>query len=288
MTTNLSPERLSELESLAAQLRLHIVRMMGPNKPHHFGGSLSAADIITALYFYKMRYDGAAPDWPDRDRFLMSKGHSVPAQYAALAMLGVIPVEELPTLKKMGSRLQGHPAMQHTPGIEGCTGSLGQGLSYANGLAIGGRLQGRDYRVYCLIGDGELHEGQIWEAATNTPRMCLTNVTAIVDHNRLKGMDDSSTACKPLNRIGDRFAALGWAVREIDGHNMREVCEALDWAVEQMDAPAAIVAYTVKGKGISFTENRPGFHNAPMTPEQLELALAELSAKATALEEASR
>lgn len=290
MATPIPPERIAELERLAAQARVNIVHMMGPNKPHHFGGSLSAADIVTALYFYKMRYDPGRPDWPDRDRFVMSKGHSVPAQYAALAMLGVIPVEELPTLKKLGSRLQGHPAMHHTPGIEACTGSLGQGLSYSNGLALGARLQGRDYRVYCLMGDGELHEGQVWEAALTTPRLCLKNVTAIVDHNRLKGQDDSCVACscKPLGLIADRFAAMGWTVREIDGHNMREVCEALDWATEQEDAPAAIVAYTVKGKGVSFIENRPGFHNAPITPEQYDTALAELNAQAGALAEASR
>ncbi len=290
MAALIPPERITELERLAAQMRVNIVRMMGPNKPHHFGGSLSAADIVTALYFYKMRYDPDRPDWPDRDRFVMSKGHSVPAQYAALAMLGVIPVEELPTLKKLGSRLQGHPAMHHTPGIEACTGSLGQGLSYSNGLALGARLQGRDYRVYCLMGDGELHEGQIWEAALTTPRLCLNDVTAIVDHNRLKGQDDScaSCSCKPLGLIADRFAAMGWVVREIDGHNMAEIFEALDWATGLEDAPAAIVAYTVKGKGVSFIENRPGFHNAPITPEQFEMALAELNAQAGAFVEASR
>ena len=285
MTTGISPERVAQLELQATELRMHIVQMMGPNKPHHFGGSLSAADLITALYFYKMRYDPAAPQWPDRDRFLMSKGHSVPAQYSALAMLGVIPLDELQTLKKLGSRLQGHPAMHYTPGIEGCTGSLGQGLSYANGMAIGGRLQGKGYRVYCLIGDGELQEGQVWEAAQNTPRMCLTNVTVLVDHNRLKAMDDASTSCKPLDRIGERFAAFGWEVREIDGHNMGNICAALDWATDEACAPAAIVAHTVKGKGISFTEGRPGFHNAAMSPEQISTALQELQARRSLLEE---
>jgi transketolase len=264
------------LERTAASLRLNIVRMMGPNKPHHFGGSLSAADLVTALYFYKMRYDPADPAWPDRDRFLMSKGHSVPAQYAALALLGVIPVDELTSLKKLGTRLQGHPAMHYTPGIEGCTGSLGQGLSYANGMALAARLQGRSYRVYCLIGDGELQEGQVWEAAATTPKLGLTNLTALIDHNKLKAMDDSSTACKPIAPVAGRFAALGWAVREIDGHNLREICEALDWAAALQDAPAVLVAHTVKGKGISFIENQPGFHNAAMTPEQIERALAEL------------
>ncbi len=266
-----------QLCRLAAEMRLHIVRMMGPNKAHHFGGSLSAADLVTAVYFYGMRYDPANPCWPERDRFLMSKGHSVPAQYAALAMLGVFPVEELSTLKKMGSRLQGHPAMRYTPGLEGCTGSLGQGLSYANGMALAARLQGLDSHVYCLMGDGELHEGQVWEAAMTAPRHCLANLTAIVDQNGLKAMD--ATACgKPLEPLGKRWEAFGWAVREIDGHDMNAICDALDWARALTDRPGLILAHTVKGKGISFTENQPGFHNGTLTPEQYEQAIAELEA----------
>ena len=158
-------EQLTYLTDMAAQMRRQIVGMMGPKKVHHFGGSLSATDILTALYFYKMNYDAQNPVWPDRDRFVMSKGHSVPAQYAALALKGVIPLEELPTLKRMGTRLQGHPAMHHTPGIEACTGMLGEGLSFSNGLALAARIRGQNYRVYCLMGDGELQEGQVWEAA---------------------------------------------------------------------------------------------------------------------------
>ena len=200
-------------------MRLHIVRMMGPGKAHHFGGSLSAADLVTALYFYKMRYDPANPQWPDRDRFIMSKGHSVPAQYAALAMLGVLPLEELATLKKLGTRLQGHPAMHYTPGIEGCTGSLGQGLSYANGMALAGRVKGLGYRVYCLLGDGELQEGQVWEAVMTTPKHCLTNLTAIVDRNGLKAMDEPPaasrwsrcpTAGRPLAGPSERSTGTTW------------------------------------------------------------------------------
>lgn len=284
MTTDITAEQVAYLERQALQLRLHTIRMMGPDKAHHFGGSMSSADLITALYFYKMQYDPAAPRWPNRDRFLMSKGHSVPAQYAALAMLGVFPLDELETLKKFGGRLQGHPAMHYTPGIEGCTGSLGQGLSYANGMAIGGQLQGLTYRVYCLIGDGELQEGQIWEAAQDTPRMCLTNLTVIVDHNKLKAMDDSAHSCKALDRIATRFSALGWSVKEIDGHNMREICLALDWATEQM-IPAVIVAHTVKGKGIKFIENQPAYHNAALSLEQIELAIQELQEHQKTIEE---
>jgi transketolase len=282
----ISTAAMARLERLAAEMRLHIVRMMGANKAHHFGGSLSATDLVCALYFYKMRYDPQNPRWPERDRFIMSKGHSVPAQYAALAMLGVFPIEELQTLKQLGSRLQGHPAMHCTPGIEGCTGSLGQGLSYANGIALAGRLQKQDYQVYCLIGDGELHEGQLWEAAMTTPKHCLTNVTAIIDQNGLKAMDASDCG-KALEPLPQRWAAFGWQVREIDGHDMAQVCRALDWAAATIDSPAAIIAHTVKGKGVSFIENQAGFHNAPLTPAQYEQAIAELAANLQARQEAA-
>lgn len=276
--------QVARLEGLAAQMRLHIVRMMGPGKAHHFGGSLSAADIVTALYFYKMRYDPANPRWPQRDRFVMSKGHSVPAQYAALGMLGVVPLDELATLKKLGSRLQGHPAMHHTPGIEACTGSLGQGLSYANGLALGGRLLGLGYHVYCLLGDGELHEGQVWEAAMTSARHGLHELTAIVDWNGLKAMDATASA-KPLEPLARRWAAFGWAVREIDGHDMAAICRALDWATAEERRPAVILAHTVKGKGVSFIEGQPAFHNVALTPEQFAQAVAELEAGARRAEE---
>ncbi len=270
-------QEIGRLERLAAEMRLHVVRMMGPGKAHHFGGSLSAADLVTALYFYKMRYNPAEPHWPERDRFIMSKGHSVPAQYAALAMLGVFPLEELATLKKLGSRLQGHPAMHYTPGLEGCTGSLGQGLSYANGMALAARLQGLDYRVYCLLGDGELHEGQVWEAAMTAPKLSLTNLTAIVDQNGLKAMD--AVACgKPVEPLAKRFAAFGWAVKEIDGHDMAQICRALDWASVRTEAPGVIIAHTIKGKGVSIFENDAAFHNAALTPEQYAQAEAELEA----------
>jgi len=269
---------VSRLEGLAAEARVRIVRMMGANKAHHFGGSLSAADLVTALYFHAMRYDPQNPQWPERDRFVMSKGHSVPAQYVALAMRGVFPLAELETLKRLGSRLQGHPAMHYTPGLEACTGSLGQGLSFANGLALGARLHGFDYRVYCLVGDGEMQEGQVWEAAMTTPRHRLGNLTLIVDKNGLKASDATASA-KRIDPLGERLEAFGWTVREIDGHDMGAICSALDWAGEQTDIPAAIVATTVKGKGVSFMEGQPAFHNASLTPEQLEQALAELEGR---------
>jgi transketolase len=249
--------------------------MMGAGKAHHFGGSLSAADIITALYFYKMRYNPADPKWPDRDRFVMSKGHSVPAQYAALAMLGVSPLEELATLKCLGSRLQGHPAMHVTPGIEACTGALGEGLSFANGMALAARLAEKSYRVYCLLGDGELHEGQVWEAAMTSVKHCLNNLVAIIDRNRLKAMD--ATECgKLLNPLAQRWASFGWAVKEVDGHDMAALCDALEWADGQVSQPSMIIANTVKGKGVSFMAGQAGFHNASLTEEQYRQAVAEL------------
>jgi transketolase len=270
-----SQSQINALRRQAAELRWRIVGMMGPNKAHHFGGSLSAADIVTALYFCKMRYDPANPTWPDRDRFVMSKGHSVPAQYAALAMLGVFPLEELATLKYLGSRLQGHPAMHYTPGIEACTGALGEGLSFANGVALAARVQKKSYRVYCLLGDGELHEGQVWEAAMTSVKQCLGNLVAIIDRNRLKAMD--ATECgKILDPLAPRWASIGWAVKEVDGHDMAALCDALDWADGQVDQPSMIIANTVKGKGVSFMAGQAGFHNAPITEEQYRQAVAEL------------
>ena len=278
MDSRVSAGQLARLEHLAAQMRMNIVCMMGTNKYHHFGGSLSATDIVTALYFYKMRYDPKNPRDPGRDRFLMSKGHSVPAQYAALAMAGFFPMDELPTLKQFGSRLQGHPVMQLTPGLEGCTGSLGQGLSFCNGIALAAGIRHLNYRVYCLIGDGELHEGQVWEAAMTSVRKGLGNLTAIVDANGLKGMDNACLCCKPLDGIGERWAGFGWQVRDIDGHDMRQICDALDWASSRNDCPTVIVARTVKGKGVSFMENQPAFHNGMLTEEQYAKAVGELKA----------
>jgi transketolase len=272
----ITDQQLYDLEQMALQMRIQIVRMMGAKKVHHFGGSLSSTDLIAALYFYKMRYDAANPAWPERDRFILSKGHSVPAQYVALALKGVFPLDELATLKKLGSRLQGHPAMHYTPGLEGCTGALGEGLSFCNGLALAGRVKGLDYRCYCIMGDGELQEGQVWEAAMTTSRRSLSNVTAIIDRNHLKAMDDVERT-KWMEPLCERWQTFGWVVREVDGHNLREICDALDWASEPREAPAMIIAHTVKGKGVSIFEGQAKFHNAAITEEQLQQALGELT-----------
>jgi len=274
------------LKLKAVEMRLHITRMMEVGKPHHYGGSLSAADLVTALYFYEMHYDPANPKWEDRDRFIMSKGHCVPAQYAALAMAGILNPAELPTLKQLGTRLQGHPAMHITPGIEGCTGSLGQGLSYAVGMALAARLTGRAYRVYCLLGDGETQEGQVWEAAMTASKQHLANLLAIIDRNGLKAMDSPDSA-KSVEPMAERWRAFGWQVREIDGHDMIDICEGLDWAQTNSDNPSLLIAHTIKGKGVSFMEGQPAYHNAMLTPEQMELAVAELEASRDALEASS-
>lgn len=275
---------IQKLKYLAVKMRLHIVRMMGVNKAHHFGGSLSATDLVTALYFYKMKFDPTNLQLPERDRFVLSKGHCVPVQYVALAMSGIIPLEELSSLKKMGSRLQGHPAMHYIPGIEACTGALGEGLSYANGLAWAARLKKLEYHVYCLLGDGELQEGQVWEAAMTTVKQKFSNVTAIIDKNHFKAMDETSSS-KILEPLVERWLNFGWEVKEINGHNMTEICNALDWVDMKKGKPSVIIADTIKGKGISFIENQPSFHNAALTEEQFQRAIPELEKELNSLRE---
>ncbi len=276
-------QKLAELEDIARDLRYQVVRMMGAGKAHHFGGSLSIVELVTALYFYKMRYDPANPRWDERDRFVMSKGHTVPTQYAALARLGVIPMESLAKLKRLGSILQGHPNACMTPGLEACTGSLGQGLSFANGIAMAARIRGLSIRVYCLLGDGELHEGQVWEAAMGTAAQRLDNLVAIVDRNRLKsqGLVDEA---KPLEPLTDRWRAFGWEAMTVDGHDLRQICNALDEAEKVKGRPVAIVANTVKGKGVPFMEGQFQFHNAPISEEQWQEAMRLLAPGAEAVE----
>jgi len=266
--------KAKELKNTAQKMRLEIVKMMGANKPHHFGGSLSEVEIVTSLYFYKMRYHPSDPQWPDRDRFVMSKGHSVPAQYVALAMKGVFPYEYLGKLKTLGACLQGHPCMK-TPGIEACTGSLGQGLSYANGIALGARISKRNFRVHVLLGDGELQEGQVWEAAMTSSARKLDNLVAIIDRNHLESQGSTEDS-KPLEPLRLKWEAFGWHVLEVDGHNIEQVCAALDTAETIKGKPTAIIADTIKGKGVSFIEGDFRFHNAPLTNQQYEQAIKEL------------
>lgn len=269
---------ITALERRAWELRLEIVRMFSYGKFHHFGGSLSCAELVAALYFHKMNYSAALKDAPERDRFIMSKGHTVPAQYVALAMLGVLPMEELRTIKRLGSRLQGHPDILKTPGIEAPTGSLGQGLSYANGIALAARLDGLRFNIYLIMGDGELQEGQPWEAAMTTAHHGLGNVCVLVDRNghQSQGCVSEIMNIEPLER---KWEAFGWDTARVNGHDMKAVCEALDRFDGKGKRPLAIIADTVKGKGISFMEGTYKFHNANITEEQFQKAEQELLAR---------
>jgi transketolase len=267
----LSDEKAAELEKKAKKLRYDIVKMIGAGKPGHLGGSCSVADIVAVLYFHKMRHDPANPKWAERDRFLLSKGHAALAQYAALAECGYFPMEELETLKELGTILQGHPDMLKTPGIEANTGSLGQGLSMACGMAIAGKLDKRDYKVYCILGDGEIAEGQIWEASMTASYYKLDNLVAILDKNGVQAMGPIVERYD-TNPHGEKWKAFGWEVMEIDGHDIKQIADALDKADKVKGRPVMIVANTVKGKGVPFAEGKAAFHHGIMTQEQYETA----------------
>jgi transketolase len=267
---------ITELEKMAKQLRRHVITMIATAGSGHPGGSLSAADIVTALYFEVMRHDPKNPQWPDRDRFVLSKGHAAPILYAALAECGYFPVEELSTLRKLDSRLQGHTDRTLTPGVEMSAGSLGQGLSYGIGIALAGRLDKRDYQVYVLLGDGECEEGQVWEAAMFAPHHRMDNITAIVDHNDLQ-LDGRVCDIMGLEPLADKWRAFNWHVLEINGHDISQVLKALKKARETKGKPTVIIAHTVKGKGVSFMEGNVDFHGKAPTAQETEIALKELA-----------
>lgn len=268
---------VAELIEKARTLRLSVVRMIGVGQTGHLGGSCSIADAVTALYYYKMRHDPKKPQWPARDRFLLSKGHAALIQYAVLADFGYFPASELTKIKHLGAMLQGHPDMERTPGIEANTGSLGQGLSIACGMAAGLRLNGGDSRVYCVIGDGELDEGQIWEAAMAAHYYCLDNLTAFLDLNGMQatGFTEGRFDTRPLR---EKWTAMGWRTWEIDGHDMAGIVETLDAADSVRGDPKMIVLRTIKGKGVSFAEGNSAFHNGRMTQAQFNQACRELEA----------
>ncbi len=276
----ITSEKLVDLNNTARKMRFELIKMMNYGKVHHFGGSLSAIEIMAALYFYKMRLHPDDPNWSGRDWFVMSKGHSVPAQYVALALKGILPLETLKTLKLLGSILQGHPNAWMTPGIEACTGSLGQGLSFGNGVALSARIKKMDTRVYVLLGDGELHEGQVWEAALTTSTHALDNLVGIIDRNSLKsqGITDEAKNLEPLKA---KWESFGWHTLEIDGHDLKAICDALDEAETIKGKPTMIIAKTIKGKGISFAEGKFEFHNSSITEEQFKLALTEVTVEAS-------
>lgn len=266
---------MDKLKERARRIRLQTVKSLGEAGSGHPGGSLSLVDILTVLYFQVMHIDPKDPSWEDRDRFVLSKGHAAPALYATLAEAGFFPKEELLTLRKLGSRLQGHPDRKRTPGVEMSTGSLGQGLSVANGIALAGKLDGKDYRVYVALGDGECEEGQVWEAAMTSVHRKLDNLTAFVDNNMLQ-IDGNVEDIKSLRNIGARFQAFGWNVIEIDGHNMREIAAAIELAKATKGKPTMIIAHTIKGKGVSYMENALDWHGAAPNAELTQKAMGEL------------
>lgn len=266
---------LSELQAKARCLRCHIIGMTATAGSGHPGGSLSAADIVAALYFRVMHHDPDSPRWKDRDRFVLSKGHAAPLLYAALAESGYFSVELLRGLRKADSPLQGHPHMAELPGVEASTGSLGQGLSIGNGMALAGRLDGRRYRVYVLLGDGEMDEGQVWEAAMAASHYKLDNVTAILDRNRQQ-IDGWTSDVMTLEPLAAKWRSFGWYVLETDGHDMQAILEALGEAQEHSGEPTIIIAQTIKGKGVSFMENNPHFHGCAPDRAEMEQGLAEI------------
>lgn len=266
---------IAQLKETARELRIDILKMLNKSKSGHTGGSLSCIDILTALYFSKMRYKKDDPKWPDRDRFILSKGHAAPALYVVLARLGYCSMEDLNTLRKIGSKLQGHPDCKSLPGIEVSTGSLGQGLSMANGIAMGLRLDGRPSRVYCVLGDGECQEGQVWEAAMTAAHYKLDNLCAIVDNNGLQ-IDGAVKDVMGIEPLGDKWKAFGWNVISADGHDFESVLSALDKAEQTKSQPTVIVARTVKGKGVSIFEGKAKYHGTPPNDEELAVALKEL------------
>jgi len=266
---------IKQLEKKAKQVRRLIIKMLEKAGSGHPGGSLSATDIICCLFFKVMRHDSQNPNWPDRDRFHLSKGHCCPAWYAILAECGYFPKEELWNLRQLGCLLQGHPTAD-IPGVDVASGSLGQGLSVALGMALAGKIDKKDYRVYCMMGDGEIQEGNIWEAAMASAHFKCDNLCAILDYNRFQ-IDGRVDEIMGIEPIADKWKAFGWNVLSIDGHNLSEIIEAFEQAKKVRGKPTIIIARTIKGKDVSFMENVVDFHGRAPTKEEADIALKELS-----------
>lgn len=271
-------ETVTRLKDIAKRLRIEIIKMIYTAGSGHPGGSLSSAEIITVLYFHIMRINPQSPDWKDRDRFILSKGHACPVWYSALALRGYFPVENLSRLRKLNSPLQGHPDMRKLPGLDMTTGSLGNGLSIGVGMALCGKLDRKDYRVYVILGCGELDEGMVWEAAMCAHKYKLDNLIAIVDYNGLQ-LDGKTEEIMPLEPLVKKWEAFGWNAVEINGHDIEEILGAFEEAKSTKDQPTVIIAHTVKGKGISFMENNPDWHGMAPNKEQYEQAIKELKAE---------
>jgi Transketolase, N-terminal subunit len=267
--------QVKELIDKSRYIRRNIIEMLAAAKSGHPGGSLSAADLLTYLYFYKMNIDPKSPGMPDRDRFILSKGHCAPVLYAALAERGFFDIGQIKTLRKFGSMLQGHPDMKKTPGVDISSGSLGQGLSVSNGIAMAAKLDHKAYRVYCLMGDGEIEEGQVWEAAMTSVHYKLDNLTAFVDYNHLQ-IDGKIEDVKSMTSPAERFRAFGWHVIEVKGNDIADIDKAVTEAENTKQKPTMVILHTVKGKGVSFMENQAGWHGVAPKPEEAEKALKEL------------
>ncbi|MDD5681330.1 MAG: transketolase [Candidatus Omnitrophica bacterium] len=268
---------ITDLKEKAKEIRKTVLKMLTEAGSGHTGGSLSIVEIVISLYYYKMRYNPKNPGWDMRDKLVLSKGHACPTLYAVLADRGYFPKEELMTLRKLGTRLQGHP-QYGLPGIEASTGSLGQGLSISIGMALAARMDKKDTRVYCIMGDGELNEGQVWEAAVSAHHYKLGNLCGIVDHNKLQ-IDGCCKDVMDMSPLKDKWASFGWNVIECDGHNIEELMNALDEAEKTKARPTVILAHTIKGKGVSFIENKVEWHGIAPKKEELERALKELDEK---------
>jgi transketolase len=268
----LDDRTLQELTRQARTLRIDVLKMLNTAQSGHTGGSLSCLDILTVLYFNQMRHDPGNPGWLDRDRFVLSKGHAAPALYACLAEAGYFPPEDLKTLRRFGSHLQGHPDMNKTPGVDVCTGSLGQGLSQAVGLAMAGKVQGKGYRVYSVLGDGEVQEGQIWEAAMAAAHYGLDNLCVFLDQNNLQ-IDGEVAKVMGVQPLGPKFLAFNWHVLEVDGHDLQAIDQALEDAEKAEGQPTMIVARTVKGRGVPFFEHKASYHGVPPSDEELVKAI---------------
>ena len=274
---------MRDLKLKACQIRQGVLQLIHEAKTGHIGGDMSVTDILVDLYYKQMNVSPEGMQDPDRDRFVLSKGHAAPALYSVMAQKGYFPVEELKTLRKVDSRLQGHPSMNYLPGIDISSGSLGQGISAACGMALGAKLKGDAFRVYTILGDGEIEEGQVWEAAMYAAAKKLDNLVAFVDNNNLQ-IDGSVEEVNSPYPIPEKFAAFGWNVVEIDAHNFDEIEAALENAKATKDKPTAIIAKSVKGKGVSFMENQVSWHGAAPNAEQYEIAMAELKAVLEGLE----
>ncbi len=268
-------DNIQELEKKAVEVRKGIIEAVYSGKSGHPGGSLSIADILTVLYFNEMNIDEKNPKWEDRDRLVLSKGHCSPALYSCLANRGFFEIEKLKTFRNINSNLQGHPDMNKVPGVDMTTGSLGQGLSSANGMAIAGKMNNKNYRVYCILGDGEIEEGQIWEAAMASNKYKLDNLCVIIDNNNLQ-IDGTIEEVMSSYPIDEKFRSFGFEIIKINGHDIDEILKAFDVAKNVKGKPTCIIAKTIKGKGISYMENQVGWHGKAPNEEQYKLAMEEL------------